>query len=74
MSIKSQKDYLFKKSAIKLLTDEMYEDIENFAISDKEKEEIEYPNNMKIIMTRVENNGFKTILVHNGKEIDIVKK
>lgn len=73
MSIKSQKDYLFKKSAIKLLTDEMYEDIENFATSDKEKEEIEYPNNMKIIMTRVENNGFKTILVYNSKEMNIVK-
>lgn len=76
MSIKSQRDYLFKKSAIKLLTDEMYEDIENFATSNKEKEEIEYPNNIKIIMTRVDekHNGFKTILIHNGKEIDIVKK
>lgn len=73
MSIKSQKDYLFKKNAIKLLTDEMYEDIENFATSDKEKKEKEYPNDIKLVMTRVEHNGFKTILVHNSKEMNIVK-
>lgn len=54
MSIKSQKDYLFKKSAQKLLTDEMYEDIEDFATSNKDKAEYEYPNNIKLVMTRVE--------------------
>lgn len=73
MSIKSQKDYLFKKSAIKLLTDEMYDDIENFATSNQEKEEKEYPNNIKLVMTRVEHNGFRTMLIHNGKEMNIVK-
>ena len=74
MSIKSQKDYLFKKSAQKFLTDEIYEDMEKFANSDKEKEEKEYPNNIKLIMTRVENNGFKTILIKDGKEMNIVKE
>lgn len=74
MSIKSQKEYLFKKAALRLLTDEMYEDIEGFADSDKEKAEFEYPNNIKIVMTRVENNGFKTILIKDGKEMNIVKK
>lgn len=74
MSIKSQKDYLFKKSAQKLLTDEMYEDIEDFATSNKDKAEYEYPNNIKLVMTRVENNGFRTILIKDGKEMNIVKK
>ena len=73
MSIKSQKDYLFKKSAQKYLTDEMYEDIESFATSKKEKEEKEYPNNIKLIMTRVEHNGFRTIMIKDGKEMNIVK-
>lgn len=74
MSIKSQKDYLFKKAAQKVLTDEMYQDIEDFTTSEKEKAEYEYPNNKKLSMQRVEHNGFRVILNNNGKEMNIVKK
>jgi hypothetical protein len=74
LSIKSQREYLFKKAAIKLLTDEMYDDIENFSVSNKIKAEIEYQDNKKLVMTRVVPNGFKTILIYNGKEMNIVKQ
>lgn len=74
MSIKSQKDYLFKKAAQMVLTDEMYQDIEDFATSEKEKAEYEYPNNIKLSMQRVEHNGFRVILNNNGKEMNIVKQ
>lgn len=74
MSIKSQKDYLFKKAAQKVLTDEMYQDIEDFTTSEKEKAEYEYPNNIKLSMQRVEHNGFRVILNNNGKEMNIVKQ
>ena len=74
MSIKSRKDYLFKKAALKFLTDEMYDDMDNFISSSKIKTENEYQNNFKLIMTRVKDNGYQFVLIHNGKEMNIVKQ